>query len=132
MVMECLSIHLNHLSCLQCFVEFSQCKFCTSYIKSILKYFPSDAIVNGMVFLYFIFRLLITSVQKNNFCMLTLYPATLPHSLFFQWIPEHFLDTKSCHLQRDCFCLFLSSLYLSHQIFSADFFPARTSSTMLN
>ena len=66
------------------FYWFQKCKFCTSFIKFIPKYFILfNAIVSGVVF-FFLFSDCLLLVYRNtiDFNILTLYPAILLN-LFF-------------------------------------------------
>ena len=111
------------------FYSFCSINFLLLFIS---KYFTfSDAIVNGTVFLNFIFRLSVASVQTYiEFCLLSLYLATLLNS----FISAHgFLGEflrifyVKCHVNKERIVL--------HQSECIFFFPnilARTSITKLN
>ena len=70
-----------------------------SLIRFIPRYFYFDAIVNGIVFLIFLSdSSLLVYRNATDFCMLILYPATLPvnsdsvTSSFPIWIPFSFFS----------------------------------------
>lgn len=96
-------------------LQFPLYKSFTSLVMLISKYFLlSQTIVNGIV-LYFLFILFIVYGSTTDFCMLSLYPATLVNSFissnsFRVWNLQGFLHIRSYHLQTEIILLLPSSL----------------------